>query len=157
VLDSVGASELAYAPEVSCVHPDPIGCHFSLPLKGTFHPLGFTVEIATNSPDVLIAAEENWKSFGKVFSAAPVHLHVAVTEGQATDCPPPPTYRGQRNLVMSVASPHDFAVCDLTTGFASCWLSARTVENSAYLRYHFLDAMALLLIEASYLTPVHAA
>jgi len=58
---------------------------------------------------------------------------------------------------MFVAGAHDFAVCDLTTGFASCWLSESTVENGAYLRYHFLDAMALLLIEALYLTPIHAA
>jgi hypothetical protein len=58
---------------------------------------------------------------------------------------------------MFVAGAQDFAVCDLTAGFASCWLSAGTVENRAYLRYHFLDATALLLIEALYLTPIHAA
>jgi hypothetical protein len=155
--DSVSSSDLTFAMEVSGVPPDPIGCHFSLPLKAAFHPLGFTVEIATNSPEVLLAAEENWKSFDKEFSAEPVQLHIAVTPGKATECPPPPIYRGQRNLVMFVASPDDFAVCDLTTGFASCWLSERTVENGAYLRYHFLDAMALLLVEALYLTPVHAA
>jgi hypothetical protein len=143
--------------DVSSVRPDPIGCDFSLPLKAVFHPLGFPVEIATNCADVLAAAEENWKSFDKVFSAPPIQLHIAVSTGHASECPPPPTCRGQRNLVMFVASPHDFAVCDLTTGFASCWLSTSTVENGAYLRYHFLDAMALLLIEALYLTPIHAA
>jgi hypothetical protein len=143
--------------DASSVRPDPIGCDFSLPLKAVFHPLGFPVEVSTNCADVLAAAEENWKSFDKVFSAVPVQLHIAVSAGQASECPPPPTYRGQRNLVMFVASPEDFAVCDLTTGFASCWLSASTVENGPYLRYHFLDAMALLLIEALYLTPIHAA
>jgi hypothetical protein len=155
--DPGGAPGFARAQEASSRRADPIGCDFSLPLKGVFHPLGFTVEIATNSPEVLTAAEENWKSFDKVFSAPPVQLRVAVIEGDADDCPPPPTCRGQRNLVMFVASPYDFAICDLTTGFASCWLSARTVGNGAYLRYHFLDAMALLLIEALYLTPIHAA
>jgi hypothetical protein len=155
--DRGGAPGLARAQEASSHRPDPIGCDFSLPLKGVFHPLGFTVEIATNSPEVLTAAEENWKSFDKVFSAPPVQLRIAVIESDADDCPPPPTCRGQRNLVMFVASPYDFAICDLTTGFASCWLSASTVGNGAYLRYHFLDAMALLLIEALYLTPIHAA
>ena len=151
-----GASGLARAQDASSHHPDPIGCDFSLPLMGVFHPLGFTVEIATNSVSVLAAAEENWKSFDKVFSAPPVQLRIAMIEGDANDCPPP-TCRGQRNLVMFVASPYDFAICDLTTGFASCWLSASTVGNGAYLRYHFLDATALLLIEALYLTPIHAA
>lgn len=146
----------AFAPE-SKPDLDPIGCDFSLPLKSMFHPLGFPVEIATNCTDVLAAANENWKSFSQVFAVQPVQLRIAVRKGQATQCPPPPTCRGQRNLVMFVASAEDFAVCDLTTGFASCWLSEITVESSAYLRYNFLDAMALLLIEALYLTPVHAA
>lgn len=138
------------------VHPDPIGCDFKLPLKAVFYPLGFTVEVATNSLDVLAAAEENWKSFGKRFSDPPVQLRVAVLEGRVTENLVPPVCRGQRNLVMFVAGSRDFAVCDLTTGFASCWLSASTVDNAAYLRYHFLDAMALLLIEALYLAPIHA-
>ena len=157
MLESRGPSELAYLREEPVPRYDPIGCDFNLPLKGVFHPLGFTVGIATNSDRVLEAAEESWKSFEPVFDAPPVELRIAVLDKHARECPPPPTCRGQRNLVMFTASPHDFAVCDLTTGFASCWLSASTVGNSAYLRYHFLDAMALLLIEAAYLTPVHAA
>ncbi|HEY3616844.1 MAG TPA: aldolase [Candidatus Sulfotelmatobacter sp.] len=152
-----GAYELAPFREGLSAHPDPIGCDFNLPLKALYYPLGFAVEISTNCPAVLAAAEQNWKSFYKAFSAPPVQVRIAVTEGQATDCPPPPTCRGQRNLVMFVAGPYDFAVCDLTTGFASLWLSASTVENSAYLRYHFLDSTVLLLIEALYLTPIHAA
>jgi len=157
VLEPRASSEREYVREESAPRPDPIGCDFNLPLNDVFHPLGFTVEIATNSKRVLEAAEESWKSFDPVFNAPPVELRIAVLDGDARECPPAPTCRGQRNLVMFVASPHDFAVCDLTSGFASCWLSASTVENSAYLRYHFLDAMALLLIEASYLTPIHAA
>lgn len=157
VVGAGGSSELARSLQQLRARPDPIGCDFNLPLKAVFYPLGFAVEISTNSPEVLAAAEENWKSFNKVFSAPPVQVHIAVTEGQAIGCPPPPSCRGRRNLVMFVASPYDFAICNLTTGFASCWLSADTVENSAYLRYHFLDSTALLLIEALYLTPIHAA
>ncbi len=147
----------AYPREASSARPDPIGCDFSLPLKGVFHPLGFTVEIATNCAEVLGAAEENWKLFHKVFPAPPVQLRIAVLDDGASQNLAPPTCRGQRNLVMFVAGAQDFAVCDLTSGFATCWLSASTVENGPYLRYHFLDAMALLLIEALYLTPIHAA
>ncbi len=157
VIDVGGSSELASSPGGLSTHPDPIGCDFNLPLKAVFYPLGFAVEISTNCPEVLAAAEDNWKSFDKVYSAPPVQVRIAVIEGQATHCPPPPNCRGQRNLVLFVASPYDFAVCDLTTGFASCWLSAAAVENGAYLRYHFLDATVLLLIEALYLTPIHAA
>lgn len=136
---------------------DPIGCDFSLPLRGIFHPLGFSVEILTNCEDVLAAAEQNWKSFDRIFPAPPVQLRIAVAGDRTTKTLPPPTCRGQRNLVMFVAGAQDFAVCDLASGFATCWLSTSTVAEGPYLRYHFLDAMALLVIEALYLTPIHAA
>jgi hypothetical protein len=153
----IGTGGSATPGEGLSARPDPLGYDFNLPLKAVYYPFGFAVEISTNSPAVLAAAEQNWKSYSKAFSAPPVQVRIAVTEGQTTDCPPPPTCRGQRNLVMLVAGPCDFAVCDLTTGFASLWLSNGAVENSAYLRYHFLDSTALMLIEASYLTPIHAA
>src|SRR3981081_1555809 len=146
-LDPRGFSGLDSMREGSVPRPDPIGCDFNLPLKAAFHPLGFAVEIATNSVAVLEAAKENWKSFDPVFNATSVELRIAVLDGPARDSPPPPRFRGQCNLGMFVASPHDFAVCDLTTGFASCWLSASTVENGAYLRYHFLAARAIILIQ----------
>ena len=107
--------------------PDPIGCDVKLPFKSLFYPLGFPVEIATNCADVLAAANENWQSFQKQFVVPPVQLRIAVSQVRASECPSPPTCRGQRNLVMFVASAHDFAVCDLTPGFASCWLSESTV------------------------------
>jgi HPr Serine kinase C-terminal domain len=151
------SSDLISAQAVPGHAHDPIGCDFSFPLRAVFHPLGFPVEIATNCADVLAAAEENWKLFQAVFPKASVQLRIAVLESTGDDCPVPPTCRGQRNLVMFVAGPQDFAVCDLTAGFASCWLTTTTVRHQAYVRYHFLDAMALLLIESLYLTPVHAA
>src|ERR1700740_1731766 len=61
MLESCGPSELEYRREELAPRYDPIGCDFNLPLKGVFHPLGFTVEIATNSDPVLEAAEEGWK------------------------------------------------------------------------------------------------
>lgn len=149
--------KLASPGEMSSLGHDPIGCDVSLPLQAVFHPLGFPVEVATNCADVLMAAEANWKLFQKAFPSPALQLRIAVSESQDNQRLLPPTCRGQRNLVMFVAGPQDFAVCDLTAGLASCWLTSTTVQDSAYLRYHFLDAMALLLVEALYLTPVHAA
>src|SRR6266568_1074832 len=140
-LDARTPSDAAVAPGTLQPNLDPIGCDFNLPLKSLFHPLGFPVEIATNCADVLAAANENWKLFHEEFAVRPVQLRIAVSKEQTSQCPPPPTCRGQRNLVMFVASAHDFAVCDLSTGFASCWLAESTMGSSAYVRYHFLDAM----------------
>src|ERR1700739_1978916 len=127
VLEPRASSEREHVREESASRPDPIGCDFNLPLNGVFHPLGFTVEIATNSNRVLEAAEESWKSLEPVFNAPPVEFRIAVHDGDVRECPPPPPCRGQRTLVMFTASPHDFAVCVLTTGFASCWLSSSAV------------------------------
>jgi hypothetical protein len=37
------------------------------------------------------------------------------------------------------------------------WLSQAAVEHKAYLRYHFLEAIALTMLASSYVTPLHAA
>ena len=158
-MNGLASSELRGTQELSSTGFDPILCDFRLPVQAVFHPLGFPVEIATNSVGVLVAGDENWRLFKKAFPVPPIQLRIAVQEDGEEPCPPlpPPTCRGQRNLVMFVAGARDFAVCDLTAGFASCWLTPATARNSAYLRYQFLDAMALLLIESLYATPVHAA
>jgi hypothetical protein len=72
-------------------------------------------------------------------------------------CPPAPVYRGQRHLLSIVADAQNFAVCDRSQGFAFAWIDQDAVEHKAYLRYHFLEAIALSLLASSYVTPLHAA
>lgn len=137
--------------------PDPLLCNIELPLQAVYHPLGFTLEIATNSSAVVEAAEESWGRFGKCFSEPPVRLRVGVFEGRPNDCPPPPVARGQRNLVAMVTDAENFAVLDLKEGFAFCWLTKAVAENRAYIRYHLLEGAVLALLDYLYLTSIHAA
>ncbi|HVH70398.1 MAG TPA: aldolase [Candidatus Dormibacteraeota bacterium] len=136
---------------------DPLLCEFDLPLRAIYHPLGFSVEIATNSQEVLFAAEESWGFFRKVFSEPAVQLRVAVSESGPRDCPPAPICRGQRHLVANIADAGNYSVCDLKTGFVFSWLTPSAVENRAYLRYHFLESMSFVLLTSLYLTPIHGA
>jgi len=135
---------------------DPFLCDFEMPLKAVFHPLGFSLEIATNSPGVLEAAEESWRHFSKVFSGPTLRLRIAV-EGESDGCPPDLVCRQQHNLLARVADARNFAVSDVQHGFAFAWLTRTTVERRAYLRSRFLESIVWDLLEPSCVTPVHAA
>jgi hypothetical protein len=137
--------------------PDPLLWDYALPLRGTYYPLGFPLEIETNSPDVLLAAEDSWGKFQKTFATPPVLIRLGILPGSASECPPAPACRGQHNLVTQVADAENYVVADIHEGFAFGWLTEAAARKHAYLRYHFIEGTALLMLECLYLTPVHAA
>ena len=136
---------------------DPVLSYFRLPLRGAYYPLGFALEIATNSSEVLAAAEESWGGFHQEFSELPLRLEIGVMADGSRDCPPPPGCRSRGNLLTIVADAGNFCVCDLSRGFAFAWLTQSAAADRAYLRYYFLEAAVSTLLEALYLTPLHAA
>jgi hypothetical protein len=119
--------------------------------------LGFAVEVSTNSAEVLVAAEESWGRFRKAFSDPPVRLDIGVIADDSKECPPAPGCRARGNLLTTIADAKNYVVSDLNRGFAFAWLTQAAVEHRAYLRYYFLEATALTLLDALYLTPLHAA
>ena len=139
------------------VRLDPVSDKIKLTLKKTFYPLGFPIQVATNSRAVLVAAEENWGHFLESQSCPPLQFHICVSEGMGSDCSRAPVYRTQGNLFSIVSDPHNFAICDLKGGFASAWLTETTVEQKNYLRYFYLEAVAMCLLTSLYVTPIHAA
>ena len=136
---------------------DPLLCKVDLPLRAVFYPLGFAFEITTNSQAVLDAAAQSW-SHTKQRDRVPIlRLRIGVTRGTSQNCPPGPVVRCQQNLLSMVADAHNQAICDLNAGFAFAWLTEDAVRHPSYIRYHFLEAVALILIATSYATPIHAA
>ena len=136
---------------------DPLLRNLNLPFKRVFHPLGFPVEVLTNSEEILVAAEESWGGLRRVFLEEPLELRIALGAGSSGVCPPVPVYRAQRNLLSIVADARNFAVCDRDQGFAFAWIDTDPVEHQSYVRYHFLESIALNLLSAFYVTPLHAA
>ena len=128
-----------------------------MPLRGLFSPLGFAVQVTTNSLDVLAAARESWGQWEPTQSRPTLQLRIAVTEGDTAGCPPWPVICAQQHLMSIVADTHNHAVCDLRQGFAFARVSEAAVQHRSYLRYHFLEAAAMTLIAALYATPIHAA
>jgi len=134
---------------------DPVLSDFELPLRAVHYPLGFSVEIATNSKEVIAAAEESWSYSQKIFSEPAVQLRIGVLEGGPKKCPPAPVWRAQRNLVAGIADARNYWVSDMKQGFGFPWLTQTVVENRAYTRYSFIEGMALGLLESMYLTSIH--
>ena len=136
---------------------DPLLCKVDLPLRAVFYPLGFAFEITTNSQAVLDAANESWAHTKQRDSGPILRLRIGVTRGTSQDCPPGPVVRCQQNLLSMVADAHNQAICDLKTGFAFAWLTEDALRHRSYARYHFIEAVALILISTTYATPIHAA
>jgi len=67
-----------------------------------------------------------------------------------------PVSRMQRGLVSIVSDKDHFACCDLQTRFAWCQVSGAVLEDPAWLRWHFLEAMAYFLLCSEDVVTVHA-
>ena len=137
---------------------DPLQRQMHLPLRQGYFPMGFAVEVLTNSEQVLTAAEASWGFWKHSNFAEPsLQMEIAVTgQGRGTS-PPAPIYRGRRNIVSLVADAENYAVCDQNQGFAFAWLNEDALADAHYLRYHFLEGMVLTMLAARRVLPLHAA
>jgi len=136
---------------------DPVLARATFPLRDTFYPLGFPLEIETNDEAVLTAAAANWHGFAKMFEARAMRLRIGVRQGRSSECPPAPTCRAQQHLLANIADAENFAVSDLAQGISTVWLTEAAVEHKSYFRYFFLEGTAMCLLSTSHTTAIHAA
>ena len=136
--------------------PDPLGYQQTLPFTRRFYPLGCAVDLSTNSAEVLETAEERWSGHGPIFDETPVSFRVVVADGDVRSHPPRPTFRARDHLIVCAADAAHFGCCDLNTSTVACWVAADTARKPAYLSYHYLDPLLLLLLSDRYFTPIHA-
>src|ERR1700752_3990410 len=136
---------------------DPLGSHEPLPLVHRFYPLGYALEIATNSEDIIAAAEENWGWLTPVFDGSPMHVRIAASRGTDGGRAASPTYRAMGHLMSIITDQSNFAVCDLRDGFAFCRLTQQVARDRAWMRQRFLDGMVYCLLVCREVTPIHAA
>jgi len=143
--------------ENTAIPYDPLLCNFQLPLQGTYHPRGFSVEIHTNSEEVLLAADESWGTRRRLFIEKPVRADICVSEDGPDGTLAPPVCLSRENLVTQIGDSHNFYSLDLRTGSAFAWFTKATVKNRAGFRYHYLESLVLVNLMSRYMTPVHAA
>src|SRR5277367_2645832 len=94
-----------------------------LPLRATFFPLGFPVEVATNSEAVIAAAHQSWGLFEAVHSEAPIQINLTVTEHEEQRLPARPKFRSHEHLMSIVSDAHNQVICDFNRGCASGWIT----------------------------------
>jgi hypothetical protein len=127
-----------------------------LPLRQSFFPLGFAVEILTNDPDVLVAASESFGHRRLRYGATGLQIRIGVSKGITKKCPPPPIRRQFEHLYTMVADPQNQAVLDLKTGTNFIWIERSAVLDRGYLRQNFLEKIVYLLLGAATVTDIHA-
>jgi hypothetical protein len=135
---------------------DPLAIDVELPLHGTFHPVGFRLDLTTNSSHVLDAAAQSWRSHrAQLYPGGALEFRVVVQEEGAL-CGET-THRAQGRLYSVVSDRDNFASLDLDALRASIFVSRRTAEDHARLRWFFLESLAYMLLAQRYVVPVHAA
>ncbi len=136
---------------------DPVMAGIKLPLQATYYPLGFSLEVATDSVEVLAAMRESWSGWCPRFATPPMKVRVAVTPGKSHELPPAPKCVAQGNLMINIADQENFSVTDMACGFSFIRLTESAVLNRGYLRYFFLESSALCQIASRFSTAIHAA
>jgi hypothetical protein len=132
-------------------------CGPPLTLRGVFHPLGFSLEILTNDPLVLEAANDSWGHLRPRHISPTVQVRVCVSGSDSIECPPAPVTRGQRYLLSFAADANNHGFCDIKGGLACLWLTRPAVQHRLYFRYHLLESAAMALISGAYAPALHAA
>jgi hypothetical protein len=135
---------------------DPLGYHFPMPLNSRYYPMGFPLDVSTNESYILTAADRLWRKYSPASVGAVASLRVGVENCDARVPPQPSMPRGQNHLVSIIHGPDNFAVCDLAGSFAFVWLTQDVARDHAYVRYHFIEPVVYLMIDALHLSPVHA-
>lgn len=136
---------------------DDLLCDLELPLRRTFYPLGFPVEIMTNDADVLVGANESFGHRRLCRGSTGLRIRIGISEGGGSQCPPAPTRREYNHLYSLVADGDNQALLDLNTCTSFVWLKKAALNNRLYFRYNFLEKVVYLLLGASVVTDIHAA
>ena len=135
---------------------DPLWHEIELPLCGVYHPLGFRLNLATNSRHVLQAAHEAWSSYAPEFDRQPLEIRVIVQpEGGLADGPP--SFRGQGSLFSNVFDRHNFGVYEVNSLSGYCFVSEMTAATHIRFRLHFLESMTYAMLAQRHAVPLHAA
>ncbi|MBZ5576362.1 MAG: hypothetical protein LAP40_07390 [Acidobacteriia bacterium] len=134
---------------------DPLLRHLDLPLRAAHYPLGFRLNLATNSREVIDAVAECWGPDSLQFDRPPIEMRVIVRPDGVLA--PQPSFRSQGHLYSVVSDPDNFAVADLQSLFAYVCVSSQTAADHAWLRWFFIESLGYTLLAQRYLVPVHAA
>lgn len=150
------AGNAAGNPAGNVAGSDPSRFNVDLPLRNTFYPAGHAVEISSNSADALMTAAKLWQRYPALSDAPPLQLRI-IDAGSYPDAVQqrlPPS--GEGHLFSIIHGEHDFALADLSAGFAFASLSRETLSDRGRFSYYFLEPLVYAMLGARYFVFVHA-
>ncbi len=153
----VDVSLLCTGAAISARPQDALMSEMPLPLRRTFFPLGYAVEILTNDAVVLEAAQESFGHRAHERDNEALRVRVGVQRGGGFGLPPEPTRRQYNHLYSLVADGENQALLDLRSCTNFVWVNEQVAHHRLYLRYNFLEKVVYLLLGASVVTDLHAA
>jgi hypothetical protein len=129
-------------------------------LRSVYSPMGFPVEIETNSPDVLEAANIAWARYPQLTESSPVRIRIEVTDPadavpRSFD-PAGTTFDAEWMYIRPGERSENYARANLAEGWAAVTVSAESAANSDYLNYYFLEPLAYLLLAPTHFAFAHA-
>src|SRR5579871_6466660 len=105
------------------VQPDTFLAGFDLRLRYTFYPLGFPVELETNSVDVIEAAREGWGELTQAFDGPPLRLCLGVLDSDQPVLSLKSVFSSREHLATLFADAGNFVVCDFQENYAFGWVT----------------------------------
>jgi hypothetical protein len=149
VEDAFNESPDAKMPKATNEGPD-------LPLKGTFYPFGFAIEVKTNSEEVLAQYGQLWGEFKMLRETPPIPVEVQVVETDSTECPPATVFRIMRPYLTAVADQNNFSVVDLERSEVRTVISQAALRHPLYAQYFILGTPGAC-VACRHVTVVHGA
>ena len=117
------------------------------------YPLGYPVDITSNSELAFEAASLSWGSWPALFDVAPMRFEIETHAGPASmDIP---CFEAPSGWLRFSDGDHNFAVFELEarTGY----MSVSALGDQARFRHHWLEALVLSALDSVFFTPLHAA
>jgi hypothetical protein len=130
---------------------------YDLPLEGMFYPLGFPTKLRTNSAEVLEIASEQWGMYEKRHDTEPVRIHMHVTEGGSTECPPAPKHRFIWPLLLTLMDADNYMICEMENNRTQIVVTSGAMQHKRFVASLFVAAAPGPHLTVSHMTPVHAA
>ena len=117
------------ASESNAASPfDPFLHRVEMPFSALYNPVGFALQIATNSLEVLAAAQEIWERYEPRIAMNPIGLQVGVRAHTAKECPGMIISRAHQHLMTGIADAGNFYVADLMRSVSFAWVTTAVVR-----------------------------
>jgi hypothetical protein len=119
------------------------------------HPLGYPVDLVTNSDAVLAAAARSWSAWPELFDQPAMRFEIEVH--QRPSARNVPTFEAPLGWLMFSADVNNFAAFDLECRTGYLVISKDALRDEAAFRHHWLEAVVLTALDSVFFTPLHAA